>query len=119
VVVETPDPAVEKAAIRQKAYLVGVWVYETAMPHGEPGRLRLVIRYKEDGSFAGIAQFFERGVRNDVKIGGQWSLTPLGRNRFILAVAGAETGASITIDMLDSHRMLNLTNNVLMQRLSL
>jgi hypothetical protein len=46
-------------------------------------------------------------------------LKPIGMNRFILTTTGEKTSATITIDMLDPYRMLNLTNNVLMKRLSL
>jgi hypothetical protein len=109
----------ERRAMVHKAFMIGAWVYEAPLPNGRDGTMRLIVRYLPDGKLAGIVQFYERGRRYDLRVSGLWMVRPIEDNRFQLIVIGDRTGSSIIVDIVDDKTLLNLTNKVVMRRLSL
>jgi hypothetical protein len=109
----------ERRALVHKAFMIGAWVYEAPLPNGRSGQMRLIVRYLPEGKLAGIVQFYEGGRRSDLRVSGLWMVRPIADNRFQLIVIGDRTGSSIIVDIVDDKTLLNLTNNVVMRRLSL
>lgn len=70
------------AAAQWERYIVGTWESSGTSPQGYDWRLR--IQYTADGKYGGYQVLTMNGLESQQAIGGKWTVTPAGENKFSL-----------------------------------